>query len=125
MHFTHFFISLFGTIRIHIGFALFFVSVFSAYGQINDTSNTLTFEKFEKEDLIRFKPQTEQKVYSAGRILEDVSEFPQDIHIISREDIVEEGYSTLVDLLKNIPGFRTSQPCRRTKGKRQITSEKF
>ena len=43
--------------------------------QNGDTS--LVFEKFEKDDIVHFKPLKEQKVYAAGRIMEDQKNIPR------------------------------------------------
>ncbi len=88
--------------------AIFVAPYSTTIAQESDSS--LQFEQFGKDDLIHFSPQKEQKVYAAGRLLEDKKEVPKRIFIITRDEIVLEGYSTIVDILKNIPGFRTSQP---------------
>lgn len=80
----------------------------SFYVSAQDT--TLVFEKLGKDEFIQFKPLKDQRVYAAGRIMEDQRDIPRVIHVITKEQISLEGYSTLVDVLKDIPGFRVSQP---------------
>ncbi|NOQ71243.1 MAG: TonB-dependent receptor plug domain-containing protein [Crocinitomix sp.] len=75
-----------------------------------NTDSSLVFQKLAKDDIIDFKPQKQQKVYAAGRIMEDQKNIPRVIYVITKEQIALEGYSTLVDILKNIPGYRISQP---------------
>jgi len=87
---------------------LFILPVLSSAQTPIDSS--LQYSRFDKNDLLSYPPQDDSKVYAAGRILEDTKEFPQNIYIITREDIELGGYSTLVDILKYIPGFRVSQP---------------
>lgn len=73
--------------------------------------STLTLDKLDKNDLI--KPESvkkESQVYAASRMPEEPEELPGKVYIIYQEEILENGYSTLVDVLKTIPGFRTSQP---------------
>lgn len=50
------------------------------------------------------------EVLGANRILERADESPARTFVISREDIRRNGYTSLVDILKTLPGFRTSQP---------------
>ncbi|MFT5820097.1 MAG: outer membrane receptor protein involved in Fe transport [Crocinitomix sp.] len=75
-----------------------------------NTDSSLVFQKLAKDDIIPFKPQKQLKVYAAGRIMEDQKNIPRVIYVITKEQIALEGYSTLVDILKNIPGYRVSQP---------------
>jgi len=51
-----------------------------------------------------------QKIVSASRSLKEISDLPFTIHIITKKEILENGYTTLVDVLKMAPGIRTSQP---------------
>lgn len=85
---------------------LFFVS--NACSQDNDSS--LVFEIFDRDDIIKFKPEKDEQIYAAGRIMEDKRDIPRVIYVITKDQIALEGYSTLVDVLKDIPGFRVSQP---------------
>ncbi len=52
----------------------------------------------------------DQKVVSASKTLKEVSDLPFTILIISKEEILSNGYTTLVDVLKMAPGIRVSQP---------------
>lgn len=87
-------------------FAVFLCGI--NYAQESDTS--LILQRFDKDDIIEFSPQKDQLVYAAGRIMEDQRDIPRVIYVITKEQIALEGYSTLVDILKDIPGFRVSQP---------------
>lgn len=51
-----------------------------------------------------------QRVVSASRSLKDVSDLPFTIYVITADDIAKNGYVTLVDALKSLPGIRVSQP---------------
>lgn len=87
---------------------LFLVISSSSFSQ---EDSTIMLEKLDKGDFE--SPETvykESKVYAASRIPEDPSELPGKVYIIYQEEILENGYSTLVDVLKTIPGIRTSQP---------------
>ena len=50
------------------------------------------------------------EIVSASRTIKKVEEIPVTVHIISRREILENGYFTLVDALKTVPGIRVSQP---------------
>ncbi len=58
------------------------------------------------------KKQTKRndEVYSALRYTKDTEELPFTIFVITAEEIQKFGYFTLVDVLKTIPGIKTSQP---------------
>ena len=51
-----------------------------------------------------------QKVISASRSLKTVDELPFTIYVVTQEEIFKNGYTTLVDVLKSVPGVRVSQP---------------
>ena len=53
---------------------------------------------------------TSYKIISASRSLKSVQDLPFTIHVITREEILKNGYITLVDVLKYLPGIRGSQP---------------
>lgn len=78
---------------------------------VSQTDSTLILETLNKSDLEN--PERVEKVsevYAASRMPEDPSELPGKVYIIYQEEILENGFSTLVDVLKSIPGIRTSQP---------------
>ncbi len=52
----------------------------------------------------------EDKIITGGRVLQNKKEIPFTAIIISKEEILENGYVTLVDILKYLPGVRVSQP---------------
>ncbi|MBL4704364.1 MAG: TonB-dependent receptor plug domain-containing protein, partial [Flavobacteriales bacterium] len=87
---------------------LLLVGAISEFAAQIDSS--LIQQQFSSEDILNHPPEEEPKVYAAGRILEDPKELPQTIYIITKEEIINGGYFTLVDILKTLPGFRTSQP---------------
>ncbi|TAH28949.1 MAG: TonB-dependent receptor [Cytophagales bacterium] len=72
--------------------------------------DTTEIDKMDKLDLIEGKESEEVKVISASRSNRKISELPTTIQVITKEEIQRNGYITLVDVLKHIPGIRTSQP---------------
>jgi len=51
-----------------------------------------------------------QKIFATTRSLKDLKDLPFTIHVITKEEIRDNGYRTLVDALKMSPGIRVSQP---------------
>ncbi len=79
--------------------------------QAQPDSVALRMDHFDTDDvLIRPSEAYGQKVVSASRSLKSVEELPFTIHVITQEEILNNGYVTLVDVLKSIPGIRVSQP---------------
>jgi len=66
----------------------------------------LTWRDIQQNDQI----QSTQQVSSASRSLKDLKELPFTIHIITKAEIQQNGYITLADAVKMLPGFRISQP---------------
>ena len=58
------------------------------------------------DDSLSFRTQ----VASASRSLQNISELPFPIFVIPRSEILSNGYITLADALKSMPGIRVSQP---------------
>lgn len=57
-----------------------------------------------------------QKIVSASRTLQAVEDLPFTVYVITKEEIRNNGYVTLVDALKMVPGIRVSQPGSGTDG---------
>lgn len=84
-----------------------FLLTTSVHSQSDDS---LRFQIFNISDLDTLVKEEKELIISASRLSETVDEFSQQIIIIEGEEIRKFGYSTLVDVLKYIPGFKTSQP---------------
>jgi len=50
------------------------------------------------------------KIVTASRSAKSIDELPVTLYIISRNEILANGYVTLADVLKSVPGMRVSQP---------------
>jgi len=50
------------------------------------------------------------EVFSASRSNKALQELPFTVLVVSREEIIKNGYITLVDVLKSLPGIKVSQP---------------
>lgn len=79
------------------------------FGAISQ-EDTLDVKLFDHTDLNNKDYEKSNQVSSSNRLAENPEDLAQEIIIIDGEEIRKFGYSTLVDVLKSIPGFRTSQP---------------
>ena len=71
----------------------------------------LQIDVLGKEDIfVSHEDLTRQKVLSASRTLKSVEELPFTIYVVTKEEIFKNGYTTLVDVLKTVPGIKVSQP---------------
>lgn len=81
--------------------------VWSANAQVPDS---IAVRLFGYEDLNLEADKSKSAVTSTNRLTENSEDMAQEVIIIEGDDIRKFGYATLVDVLKSIPGFRTSQP---------------
>lgn len=56
------------------------------------------------------------EVFTASRSKMSIKDLPVSVHIISRDEILKNNYTNLVDALKDIPGVKVSQPGSGTHG---------
>lgn len=73
-----------------------------------DTS--VPFDRLGQSD-IRWNEEREedQRVVSASRTLKSADDLPFTVYIITKEEIFDNNYTTLVDVLKTVPGIKVSQ----------------
>lgn len=76
----------------------------------SQSDDSLRFQIFNISDLDTLVKEEKELIIAASRLSETVDEFSKQIIIIEGEEIRKFGYATLVDVLKYIPGFKTSQP---------------
>ncbi|MBP5367110.1 MAG: TonB-dependent receptor [Bacteroidales bacterium] len=89
---------------------LFCVASLSAVAQV-DTLPINVREILDKSNISYDEVVSDKLVISAGRTTKSVDELPVTLYIISHEEIIRNGYVTLCDVLKSVPGIRVSQPC--------------
>jgi len=71
----------------------------------------LPFDRLGQSDVKMHRTgEDDQRVLSASRTLQSVDELPFTIHVVTREEIFQNNHTTLVDVLKTVPGIRVSQP---------------
>ncbi|HLP55877.1 MAG TPA: TonB-dependent receptor [Fluviicola sp.] len=79
----------------------------AAFAQEEDS---VDLQLFNHQDLNTDADRASKTIVSANRLAETPDEMAQEVIIIDGATIRKFGYSTLVDVLESIPGFRTSQP---------------
>ncbi|MCT4623586.1 MAG: TonB-dependent receptor [Schleiferiaceae bacterium] len=67
-------------------------------------------DRLGKKDFVRPKIENASTVTSASRNAKNLEDLPFTAYVITKEMIASRGYQTLVDVLKDIPGTRVSQP---------------
>ena len=60
-------------------------------------------------NIIKHKKNNEIKVVSASRTRKRIKDLPVTIHVVTHDEIIKNGYVTLADVLKTLPGIRVSQ----------------
>lgn len=96
----------FSTFRnVLLSFSLLFL-MSNIYAQ----KDTLKQKLFGHEDLVEIENEANKIVTSVSFLAENYEDQAQEVIVIDGDDIRKFGYTTLVDVLKSIPGFRTSQP---------------
>lgn len=72
--------------------------------------DTLQTKTFNQKDITAFDPVKEKVVSGANRITENPDELAVRTYIITRDEIIRNGYISLNDVLRTLPGFRISEP---------------
>ncbi|MDH4472136.1 MAG: TonB-dependent receptor [Fluviicola sp.] len=72
--------------------------------------DSIALQLFNHQDLNTDADRASKTIVSANRLAETPDEMAQEVIIIDGSTIRKFGYTTLVDVLESIPGFRTSQP---------------
>jgi hemoglobin/transferrin/lactoferrin receptor protein len=88
--------------------------IFSANTSIAFAQEVEKLFKMDIEDLMDIK------VGVASRSERSIKDLPSSVHIITREEILNNNYSSLVDALKDIPGVKVSQPGTGTHGEKYL-----
>lgn len=79
---------------------------------ITNAQDTLMLElkQLGREDVQLQDIEDEKTVLTGSRSLEGVKKLPFTFYVITKEEIQQNGYITLVDVLRSLPGIRVSQP---------------
>jgi len=94
-------------------FILFSLYFFPGFNQEKDDTLSFHFIKptiLDASSIIETEGSDEIKVISASRSTKYISDLPLSIYVITHEEILLNGYTTLCDALKKLPGIRISKP---------------
>ena len=86
---------------------LIFLLPLKASGQDDQLVN---IESLQAKDLNLEKDSSWLSIVSTGRISKNLDDLPLSVYVVTHEDILKNQYNTLIDVLKALPGFITSQP---------------
>ncbi len=78
--------------------------------QQTEETEIMKIRKLDVNDLYFKIDTSEMNVVSASRSSKRVDELPITIYVVTRDEIVKNHYYSLIDVLKNLPGIRVSQP---------------
>ncbi|PIY10318.1 MAG: hypothetical protein COZ18_06155 [Flexibacter sp. CG_4_10_14_3_um_filter_32_15] len=70
----------------------------------------LAKEKLTEADLIKTTFSKETRLVSVSRSEKELKDIPSTVYVITKEEILENGYLTLVDVMKTVPWIKVSQP---------------
>ena len=94
-----------------ISIIILFCFIFSSlFAQQDEEAALIKIEKLGAGDLYFEEDTTEMNVVSASRSSKRIDELPITIYVVTREEIIRNHYYSLIDVLKNLPGVRVSQP---------------
>ncbi|MFC2141770.1 TonB-dependent receptor plug domain-containing protein [Acidobacteriota bacterium] len=88
--------------------------IFSTNSSIAFAQEVEKLFKMDIEDLMDIK------VAVASRSERSIKDLPSTVHIITREEILRNNYTSLVDALKDIPGVKVSRPGTGTHGEKYL-----
>lgn len=97
-----------------------FIFLFLAIRVFAQQADTLLLHPEHLAERDIYDPQSDDtqpiKIVSGSRFPIDAADLPYSIYVITKEEIRRNGYETLVDALKMVPGIRVSQPGTATDG---------
>ncbi len=92
-----------------------------AIGSLLLTTSALAFaQEVEKLFKMDIEDLMDIKIVVASRSERSIKDLPSAVHIITREEILNNHYSSIVDALKYIPGVKVSQPGTGTHGEKYL-----
>lgn len=87
------------------------ILVFFLSCQINFAQDSTAYPKPSKSiELLKEPKSTGKQASVYNRRVSDALDIPANIYIVEQQEILDQGYLTLVDVLESVPGIMTSQP---------------
>ncbi len=82
-----------------------------AFSQVPDSDKPLRMLTLGAEDLdTSYRPTADKIVLGANRVAENSDEIAIKTYVITKDQIQKNGWSTLLDVLRTVPGFQISEP---------------
>ncbi len=66
--------------------------------------------QLDQQDIVSGSENDKTEVVSASRTSKFLKDIPVTVYVITRDEILKNGYTSLVDVLKDVPGIKVSQP---------------
>ena len=66
--------------------------------------------RLNEDDISQENNNNRTKVVSASRTGKYIEDLPVTVYVVTRDEILKNGYTTLTDVLKDVPGIKVSQP---------------
>ena len=89
---------------------LLFMLPVALFAQVDTTLPVITMDDLSAVDIDPSQRNTTSKITAASRQAQDPSEIPFSAYVITADEIQRRGYISLVDVLKDLPGIKVSQP---------------
>ncbi len=96
--------------KVFILIVAFFVFSTSNLLAQNDTVVLVEQDILNVKHIVNNRDKNKVEVVSGSRSSKSIADLPITIYVIGREEILTNGYFTLADALKTVPGIRVSQP---------------
>lgn len=80
------------------------------FGSAEDSLLTLQRDVLQADYLVESPASSQLEIVSASRSARPINELPLTVHVVTRQQILDNGYVSLADLMKMVPGVRVSQP---------------
>ncbi|RLD55545.1 MAG: hypothetical protein DRJ05_12775 [Bacteroidetes bacterium] len=96
----------FCTVKINI--TLFLILIFGISSYAQEESDKMF--RLNEDDISLENDNNRTKVVSASRTGKYLEDLPVTVYVVSRDEILKNGYTTLADVLKDVPGIKVSQP---------------
>lgn len=97
------------TIMKYLSSILIFVIFINTTFSQKDSTDLIKREKLTYDNIIDIK-EKQLKIVSASRSAKSMVDIPVTVYVITHDEIIKNGYVTLIDVLKSVPGMKISQP---------------
>lgn len=90
--------------------SIFSFGQLTTYAQTDTNIFSIQPDTLRLEDIVLFADSGKLDFITAGRISKSLEDLPFTAYIVTREDIIRNQYTSLIDVLRSLPGIKISQP---------------